>query len=91
MFSQQHRKWFDFFYQILSTKFFKKMYGDHFVEFPGGYWGLMSIIGLKQKKSWSSPDVFKDLYRQSTIVKNSGFKCENTYKGLFFILFALFF
>ena len=33
------------------TKFFKKMYGDQFGEFVCGYWGLMSIIGLKQKKS----------------------------------------
>ena len=39
------------FYQILPTKFFKKMYGDQFGEFVCGYWGLMSIIGLKQKKS----------------------------------------
>ena len=27
------------------------MYGDQFGEFVCGYWGLMSIIGLKQKKS----------------------------------------
>ena len=49
------------------------MYGDQFGEFVCGYWGLMSIIGLKLEKVWSSPGVFKDLYRQTTIVKN-GFK-----------------
>ena len=27
------------------------MYGDQFGEFVCGYWGLMSIIGLKQTKS----------------------------------------